>query len=187
MAQAATKTTQHDLSTEVFEDRRTIPNGGDFTLDSSKGKISLSQYKDKVVILLFGYLSCPDICPTAMKKIGTALKRIAMQEQEEVQVFFITLDPERDDIEHLDQFSAFFDKNIIALTGKSEEIRHVADLYGVTYSKVPSKTGSGYLINHSVASYILSPDNVIRYILSYDATPGDIVDVIHTLFKKSYQ
>jgi len=186
LAMADNKSATHDLSVEVFEDRRTIPNGGDFTLMSSKGPRSLREFKDKVVILLFGYLSCPDICPTQLKKVSIALKNIDPHERDDVKILFITLDPERDNLAHLDQFVEYFDKNIIALSGDSKQIRHVADLYGVKYSKVKTSDGKGYAIHHSVANYILSPDNVIRYILSHDVTSQDIVQVIHNLFKKFY-
>jgi len=179
-------TTTHDLSVEVFEDRRAIPNGGDFTLMSSKGPRSLRQYKDNMVILLFGYLSCPDICPTQLKKVSSALKKIDPQERDKVKILFITLDPERDNLEHLDKFVEYFDKNIIALTGEPKQIRQVADLYGVKFTKEKTADGKSYVIHHSVANYILSPDNVIRYILSHDVTSYDIVHVIHNLFKKYY-
>lgn len=180
---AAPKSSSHDLTSDIFEDRRSIPNGGDFTLESSNGPVSLTQFKEKVVILLFGYLSCPDICPTQLKKVATALKNVDVQDRKDVQVLFITLDPERDTLENLDKFVAYFDKNIIALTG---DIKPVTELYGVKYSKVKTKDGKGYFINHTVASYILSPDNVIRYILPHDVTSHDIVHVIHNLFKKFY-
>lgn len=183
---AEKKTATHHLTTDISEDRRTIPNGGDFTLLSSKGETSLKEFKEKVVILLFGYLSCPDICPTQLKKVANALKKIDPQDLKDVQVLFITLDPERDNLAHLDSFVQFFDKRIIALTGKTHQIKHVADLYGVKYSKEKTADGKSYYINHSVASYILSPDNVIRYILPHDVTPQDIEHVIHNLFKKFY-
>lgn len=186
IAWAEQKTATHYLSTDIYEDRRTIPNGGDFTLMTSDGPRSLKQFKDKVVILMFGYLSCPDICPTSVKKVAEALERIDPQERKDVQVLFITLDPERDSLDNLDKFVEYFDKTIIALSGKPEEIKHVADLYGVKFSKTSHQKGSGYFINHSVASYILSPDNVIRYILSHDTTAADMVQVIHNLFKKFY-
>ena len=176
----------HDLSVEIYEDRRKIPNGGDFTLMSSKGPRSLKEFKENVVILLFGYLSCPDICPTQLKKVSTALKNVDPQERDQVKILFITLDPERDNLEHLDKFVEYFDKNIIALTGEPQQIRQVADLYGVKFSKEKTSDGKSYVIHHSVANYILSPDNVIRYILSHDVTPHDIVHVIHNLFKKYY-
>lgn len=174
----------HDLSVEAFEDRRAIPSGGDFTLLSSSGPRSLKQYKDNVVILLFGYLSCPDVCPTQLKKVATALKNIDPQERDKVKILFVTLDPERDKLDHLDKFVHYFDKNIVALTGELKQIKHVADLYGVHFSKVKSSDGNSYVIHHSVATYILSPDNVIRYILSHEESPHDIVHVIHNIFKK---
>ena len=183
---AGEKSATHDLSTDIFEDRRSIPNGGDFTLLSSKGEISLKQFKEKVVILLFGYLSCPDICPTQLKKVASALKKVHAQDLNDVQVLFITLDPERDSLANLDSFVWYFDKRILALKGSIEQTRHVADLYGVKFSKEKTADGKSYYINHSVASYILSPDNVIRYILPHDVSPHDIEHVIHNLFKKFY-
>jgi len=178
---------QHDLSTELFEDQRSVPAGGNFSLKSSKGTVSLAEYQGKIVILLFGYLSCPDICPSIMRKVASALKHVDQLERESVQVLFVTLDPERDTLVNLDKFVHYFDESIIALSGTEPQIRQVASLYGVKFNKVGlEKSGRDYVINHSVASYILSPDNKIRFILSHETTSDDLVNVIHNLMKKTY-
>jgi len=70
--------------------------GGEFTLFSDKGAVSLSDFKDKVVAFYFGYSQCPDICPTNLNILGQALRKLSQQEIQHVQPLFISMDPGRD-------------------------------------------------------------------------------------------
>ncbi|PID34390.1 MAG: electron transport protein SCO1/SenC, partial [Thiotrichales bacterium] len=75
--------------------------GGDFTLQAEDKTIKLSDYKGKMVLVYFGYTSCPDVCPTSLAMLGAGLKRLSDEEVAQVQGIFISVDPERDQGEKL--------------------------------------------------------------------------------------
>ena len=75
------------------DDRRPVPTGGEFTLSSLQGPINLSDLRGKVVLLFFGYTSCPDICPISLARIGACLSSLDAEQAQHVQGLFVTLDP----------------------------------------------------------------------------------------------
>lgn len=129
--------------------------GGPFTLtDTAGAPRSLSDYRGKLVLLYFGYMFCPDVCPTdlvAVKGLVDALGPHA----EEIQPIFVTIDPERDTREALGEWLPHFHSRIVGLTGTVEEVRAVADRYRVYFEKVPARSGSHYFLDHSANLYLI--------------------------------
>ena len=135
-----------------------VPVGGPFTLtDSSGASRSLAEFRGKVVLLYFGFMSCPDICPTDLLAIGKALESVGAQ-ADQVQPVFITLDPERDKPAALRAYVASFHPRFVALTGSESEVRRVATAYKVFYEKVPLPGTSTYTIDHAAFTFLLNRD-----------------------------
>ena len=130
------------------------PAGGDFTLQSVEGPVSLGDHRGKVVLLFFGYTSCPDICPLSLLRIGNCLSSLEGKQAEQVSALFITLDPGRDTVERMDQYAGFFHPEIIGLTGGVEEIDDVTARYGITWER---KSASGSALGYSIAH----PDTIL--------------------------
>ena len=133
--------------------------GGDFTL-SEKGAapVSLSDYRGKVVVMYFGFASCPDVCPTSLAVIGSAMKKLSEKELANVQGIFISVDPERDNGEKLKEYAQYFHKNFVGITGTPEEVAKVARQYGAYYAKVDSDSALNYLVDHTSTTYIIGRD-----------------------------
>ena len=112
------------------------PTGGDFTLDSAAGPVRLSDLRGQVVLIYFGYTACPDICPTNLVSIANALRSLHPAELDRTRVLFVSVDPERDDPEHLARYVAYFHPNVLGLTGTPEQLARVARLYGAAYRRV---------------------------------------------------
>ncbi len=93
------------------------PSGGDFTLHSKDGPVSLHDFKGKVVLLFFGYASCPDICPTSLAFSTKALNTLNEDELAQVQPLFVSIDPQRDSVDKMAEFVSFFHPGFIGLTG----------------------------------------------------------------------
>ncbi len=109
--------------------------GGEFSAPSSLGReVSLSEYRGKVVLLSFGYTSCQDICPATMSHLKSLMKRLDAA-AEDVQVLFVTVDPENDTAAHLEEFLARFDSRFVGVTGKREEIDRIAALFLLEYDR----------------------------------------------------
>ncbi|HEX2197960.1 MAG TPA: SCO family protein [Burkholderiales bacterium] len=134
--------------------------GGPFALPDQWGKTrSLADFRGKLVLLYFGFASCPDVCPTDLAVIGEALRRLGPQ-AEEVQPLFITLDPLRDTPEVLREYVAAFHPSFVALRGSEAETRDIATRYKVFFEKVSQ--GQGYAIDHMAFTFVLDREG--RYV-----------------------
>ncbi|BAN35730.1 electron transport protein SCO1/SenC [Sulfuricella denitrificans skB26] len=155
-----------------------VPRGGDFTLRSPDGPLALHDLKGKVVLLYFGYTFCPDICPTSLAFTSQALASLNEAEQKKVQMLFVTVDPERDTLDKLKTYTAYFNPNIVGLSGTPEEIAKVAKLYGASYSKQNTESAGGYVVDHSAYTYVITPDGSLLKTLDHGTPPAQVVEAI---------
>jgi len=157
--------------------------GGNFTLTGADGKpVSLVDLNDRVVLLFFGYTSCPDVCPTAMLTLKTARGMLG-EKASRVQIVFITVDPERDTPEKVKSYVAHFDATAIGLTGTPQEIAEVAAKYRTSYEKVETGSAAGYAVSHTDFIYLIDGHGRIRTL--YRSTSpvkkmvSDILDLLN--------
>ncbi|MCY4284081.1 MAG: SCO family protein [Thiotrichales bacterium] len=126
-----------------------MPVGGEFTLTSLAGPVNLSDHQGKVVLLFFGYTSCPDICPLSLARIGACLSSLEDEQAAQVSALFVTLDPERDTAERMGQYAGFFHPGIVGLTGDANAIDDVTARYGIPWErKAAPESALGYSISH---------------------------------------
>ena len=146
-----------------------------FTLTGHDGsKVSLSNFKDKVVLLFFGYTNCPDICPITLSVMNNVIDKLG-DKADNVQVLFVTVDPERDTVEKLKSYMPYYNESFIGLTGTLEEIDKVADDYNIFYSKEEVDSSSGYLMGHNSSVLLITPDGEI--FLRYPQNSMDPVSI----------
>lgn len=156
--------------------------GGNFTLESQDGPVSLSDFHGKVVALYIGYASCPDVCPTALAVMTQAFKALDEKEKENVAGIFISVDPERDTPEKLNTYVKFFSPMIIGVTGGKEEIDLVVKQYGSFYRKVEmNDSAMGYAVDHSSRIYLIDTKGKLYKPLSHNSSPSDVLLEIRTL------
>eukprot|EP00494_Astrolonche_serrata_P015960 UN16118 len=87
--------------------------GGDFTLQSREGPVTRDQFQGQVILMFFGFTSCPDVCPTALADISRVFNQLEEDELEQVGALFISLDPERDNFELLNKYTGYFHDRIL--------------------------------------------------------------------------
>jgi len=161
-------------------------NGGNFTLQSNKGPVSLSNFKGKVVAIYFGYMSCPDICPTSLWSLSAAMNLLTAEQAEQVQGIFVSLDPERDSPYALSIFVKGFYESFIGLTDSKERLDKVARQYSVIYEKVPLKGSEmGYVLDHSSVIYLVDRRGVLEYFSPHNSPPEEIRDELLRLLGES--
>lgn len=160
------------------------PQGGDFTLDSAKGPYELKSQRGKVVLIYFGYTFCPDICPTNLMLMAQAFNALKKDELARVQGVFISVDPERDTLEKLAEYTKYFHPSIIGVTGKTTQLARIAKQYGAVYHKVEDESGGGYLIDHSSNTYVIAPDGSLNTILPHATPPEETIRLIRKLLKQ---
>jgi protein SCO1/2 len=141
--------------------------GRDFHLTDHLGKPrSLVDFKGKVVAIFFGYVYCPDVCPTTMFELASALKQLGA-DAKRVQVLFITVDPERDKPELLARYMAGFDPGFLALSGTPAQIAATAKEFKVFYQKEPGESADTYTVSHSAGTYIYDTAGHLRLLVAY--------------------
>lgn len=137
--------------------------GGDFVLkDYNNNKYHLySSSKEKIIF--FGFLNCPDICPSTLSEVSNLLKKLRGLSKR-IDPIFITVDPTRDKPDLMKNYLSFFDKRIIGLTGSQEQIEKVANQYHVYYSYQDKGKKNNYTVNHTANIYFLDKNNKIEKI-----------------------
>ncbi len=152
-----------------------------FSLTDHTGKQrTLADFKGKVVVVFFGYTQCPDVCPTTMAEMASVMQKLGPQ-ADQVQVVFITVDPERDTQELLASYVPAFDKRFIGLRGTPEQTAKVAKDFKVFYEKVPGTEPGSYTINHMAGSFIFDKDGRVRLFVRHGTGADAIVHDIRQL------
>lgn len=141
---------------------------------------ALADFKGKVVALFFGYTHCPDVCPTTMADLKQAMKLLGAH-SDDVQVLFVTLDPERDTQEVLAQFVPGFDPRFIGLRGTVAEVAANLSEYKVYAAKVSEPGKSGYTMDHSAGLYVFDKTGAPRIYLGYGEKPANIAHDLQLL------
>lgn len=156
-------------------DLAATPRGGDFRLQGPRGPVSLADLRGRVVLLYFGYTWCPDICPTNLALLALALRGLTPAERAGVQVLFVSVDPARDSIPRLAEYSAYFHPDILGLTGSDAQIALAAARYGAAYRRVEQPDSAmGYAVDHSANTYVIDPAGRLVETLAH-ATPAEQV------------
>lgn len=138
------------------------PYARDFKLVDHTGKPrTLADFRGKVVVMVFGFTQCPDLCPTTLAEMAAAMQELGDQARD-VQVLLVTLDPERDTQELLGQYVPAFHPSFLGLRGDSAATAAVAKEFKVFYSKVPGKEPGSYTIEHIAPSYVFDKEGKVR-------------------------
>ena len=156
----------------------------DFTLKSAKGDVSLSDYRGKLVLVYFGYTFCPDICPATLANVGQSLRELGTK-ADDIQLIMISLDPERDTPEKLEQYVTHFYPSFVGVTGTPEELAKIASLYGIFYEKVAGTANDGgYLLNHTATLLVIDREGYLKLVFPFGVTVPEIVDDLKYMLRQ---
>ncbi len=142
--------------------------GGDFSLIGKNGWVNLSDFQGKVVAIYFGYTQCPDVCPTNLSLLSSAIAQLSPKEKEQFQSIFISVDPGRDTLDKLEEYVKYFDEAMIGLSAAPDDLDPVVAQYGAYYEKVPySNSALMYSVDHTSETYIVGKDGKLVTILPH--------------------
>jgi protein SCO1/2 len=157
----------------VFEPPRAAP---ELALRGSDGnELRLDRYRGKVVIVGFGFTSCPEVCPTTLATLAGARVKLGA-DAEGVQVVYVTVDPKRDDAERLRNYLRTFDPSFIGGTGTAEQLAAVRESYGIAVGQQP---GSSF--SHSSFTYLIDREGNIRALMPYGHSSDDYAHDVRLL------
>lgn len=171
--------TPHQFHGLVMQSPQPVSN---FELTAHTGqRVKMSDFRGKVVLLYFGYTFCPDVCPATMSELRQALELLRPEQQTDVQVLMVTLDPQRDTPELLSNYLGHFNPTFLGLTGTPEEISVAAAPLGIFYEKHEGDTESGYLISHTSTVIVIDKAGYLRLVYPFDTTGEQMADDLQVL------
>ena len=153
----------------------------DFTLTDHNGDTkSLSDFHGNLVLLNFGYTSCPDICPTTLTKLKSVYKKLG-QNQNEVQVLFVSVDPDRDSLSKLKEYVPYFHDDFIGLTGSEEQLNKISEAFNIVYFKEGINKDKEYLMSHPTSIYLIDKQGKLILKYPHSSKPEFLVSDIESL------
>lgn len=180
IAGSALAAADETLVAGVFEPPRIAP---EFTLSGSDGRpLTLTSYRGKVVLLAFGYTSCTEVCPITLSILKLARQRLGSAAGD-VQVVYVTVDPERDTAEHMRTFLTGFDPSFLGGTGSAAALAKVRADYGISVGKKLPFPG-GYALSHSSFVYLIDRAGSLRALMPYGHTADDFAHDARILLKR---
>jgi protein SCO1/2 len=137
-----------------------------------------------IILLFFGYTSCPDVCPTTLAELNQALGRLNDEDVNRVRVIFVTVDPERDTPERTQTYVDHFNTSFIGLSGTETELSKVWEDYGVYREIVDGSSAAGYIVNHTARVTLIDGNGNLRVSFGFDTPVDDIVYDLNLILKE---
>ncbi|MBP3125634.1 SCO family protein [Thalassospira sp. ER-Se-21-Dark] len=164
--------------------------GGPFELVNQDGEtVTQDDFKGKYMLTYFGYTFCPDVCPTELQVMGTALDMMPQDIADEITPVFFTVDPERDTVEAVAEYVPYFHDRMVGLTGTVEQTTAAAKAFRVYYAKAipegePEDTDT-YLMDHSSFVYLMDREGKFVRHFNYGTSPEDMAKGVTEAIKKN--
>ena len=145
----------------------------EFDLTDQDGHpVTAADYRGKVVLLFFGYSHCPDVCPTTLARLAGATSRVSRSD--DVRILFVSVDPARDTLQVLRDYTGAFGKGIVGLRGTREALDRLTKRYRVTYGYGEPDASGNYPVSHSSAVFVFDGQGDAR-LLVRDSDPIDAI------------
>jgi cytochrome oxidase Cu insertion factor (SCO1/SenC/PrrC family) len=152
--------------------------GGPFELVDHTGRTVTDQtFRGRLMLIYFGYSSCPDICPTSLADLAAALDMLGPG-AERVSFLFVTVDPVRDTPAQLARYVGLFHPRLIGLSGSEAQCAQVARAFRVYVRFVPSAEHEGYIVDHSSFAYLVAPDGRLLTAFPHGTPPETIAEAM---------
>ena len=150
-------------------------------IDQNGKKFSKESLNEKPSLLFFGFTHCPEICPTTLTQLSSVTENLVFPINL-TNIIFVTLDPKRDTQDHLKDYIQYFNKNVIAITGKIDEIKSLADNWNVFFETIGSLKDN-YNLNHTATVFMLDRKGVFRGTIAWGENEEFIIEKITNLNK----
>lgn len=141
--------------------------GGDFSLTDHNGEpYNLQKDRGKVILLSFGYTSCPDVCPLTLALVTATMRQLG-ERAAQVRPLFISVDPQRDTPQLLKSYVRHFHPSIIGLTGSLDELRAVSARFNTTFTYSGDTSSQLYTVNHNSNLFVLDRTGQLSHMIPF--------------------
>ncbi|RJF91997.1 SCO family protein [Noviherbaspirillum saxi] len=157
--------------------------GANFQLTDHNGQPrTIADFKEKAVLLFFGYTNCPDVCPTTMVKLASVMEKLG-KDAERVQVLMVTLDPKRDTPDVLKTYVPSFHPSFLGLLGSEQQVENTVKEFKVIRAIQTSDQNGFYTVDHSGGTYAFDPQGRLRLLISDSHSVDLIAQDLKSLLK----
>ncbi|MBF0379502.1 MAG: SCO family protein [Magnetococcales bacterium] len=150
--------------------RKPMPIKGGFSLvDETGKKVTLKGYRGQYLLIYFGYTYCPDICPTSLGIIAQVLDGLSKKSLNKIIPLFISIDPQRDSVEYIKEYTDMFHPRLLGLTGTVAEASRAAKTFGVYFAKaeINPEDSTDYSVDHSSNTFFVDPQGRILEVFGH--------------------
>ncbi|XOB63076.1 SCO family protein [Campylobacterota bacterium DY0563] len=149
----------------------------DFKVNTLDGEVTKDSLKGKALAVYFGYTYCPDVCPTSLGSLSSALKKFDKEKTDNFVGLFISVDPDRDTLKNLKEYAQYFHKNFIGATSTKENIDDITSRYETYYKKITLENSAmGYSVSHTSFIYLFDKNGKFVAKVDHFSDPNKIKD-----------
>lgn len=157
------------------------PAGGDFVLQSAAGPVDTKALRGNVLLVYFGYVNCPDVCPMSIAAGAAALNALTPEERARTKMIMVSVDPERDTPAKLKDYVAYFHPAMIGAVGTVAETAAIAKSFAVGYLRQPTRPDGGYAVDHSSQTIVIGADGQVAELLPLGVAADKVVAAVRKL------
>ncbi len=166
---ALSRVAPHLYAGSILQGTEPAPGLDGLTLSDGRAA-DLALFDGKVLIMYFGYMNCPDVCPTALSDVAAALELMPSDKADDVQLVMVSVDPARDSLDELGSFVQSFDSRFLGAGAELEAVDKVATQYGVYYAYGEGDVETGYTVDHTASLMGIDPNGDLRILWSPEVT-----------------
>ena len=157
--------------------------GGDFVLESSTGPVKLQDFRGQMVLMYFGFASCPEVCPTALSSMAASMRQLTPSQEAQIQPLFVSVDPERDSLDNLAKYSRYFHPRMLGLTGDIKTLDQLVKNYAAYYSYIPLENSAlTYTVDHTSRIYFIGREGELISTIAHNTSVDDIAALLKQHF-----
>jgi protein SCO1/2 len=154
-----------------------------YDLTSETGNtVSAGAYGGKIRLLFFGYTHCPDICPVTLARLKAAIGMLPAEQQDNLRVLFVSVDPARDGPQRLREYTTHFGEQFVGLTGSQDQLRTLTRRYRVTYGYGETNDSGFYEVSHSSGVFVFGRQGEIQLLFNQSLSPDEMAEDLRRLF-----
>lgn len=156
----------------------------DFKVNTIDGEVTKDSFKGKYLAIYFGYVYCPDVCPTSLSSLSQALKELPKEQTKDFAGLFISVDPDRDTLKNLKDYAQYFHPSFQGATSNKENIDDIVQRYGTYYKKIELENSvMGYSVSHTSYIYIFDKEGNFRAKVDHFSDPTKIKETLKNIIK----
>jgi protein SCO1/2 len=173
------------ISCQKNEVKLGVPTGGDFAIETTRGRFHTMAHQGKVVFIFFGFTHCPQICPTTLSNLRKMVQKLPADERKNLEILFVTVDPKRDTLEVLKERLKNYPENFFGASTNEHDLKHIMAKFGASYRVFPGASPDETIIDHTSDVLVINNKGIWVNSLKYNSSIDEFIDAFKNANKLS--